>query len=118
MAQGGQPKGLLRTSLGTRLPDLIRYRNDKADFAALINERLIYADAPAADALLDRSRLEELELVDGDLARRAYHGYRATYSKRIAAKEAVTEPWTLLSLEGWLREEQFTNEHKCEPDGK
>ncbi len=103
MVRGGEPKGLLRATLGARLPDLIRQRRDKADFAALINQRLIFEDAPAARALLAKTSLGELGLVDEAMTRSAYHTYCEKYKNRLTAKEAVATIWPLFSLEAWAR---------------
>ncbi len=105
MVRGGEPKGLLRAALGSRLPDPIRKRNDKADFATLINQRLIFNDYRAAKALLGAVplELERLGLVAGDKARKAYDTYRSRYTSRLTAKEAVDRIWELLSLEAWAR---------------
>jgi len=99
----GRPKGLMRAALGSRLPSLIQWRNTKADFAGLINERLIFNDASDAEKLLRNSSLAQLGLVDQHQACRAYRTYRDRYIDRLARKEAVDTVWELISLEGWLR---------------
>ena len=86
MVRSGEPKGLLRAALGSRLPDLILRRKDKADFAALINQRLIFGDAEAVQNLIRRLHLERLGLVDRDLAWKAYDTYRKRYSSRLSAR--------------------------------
>lgn len=103
MGLNGKPKGLMRAALGSRLPSLIQRRNTKADFAGLINRRLIFNDAPAVKQLLRNSSLAELGLVNQEQACKAYRNYRERYIGRLARKEAVDTIWGLISLEGWLR---------------
>ena len=117
MVRGGEPKGLLRAALGSRLPDLVRHRRGKADFATLMNQRLIFDDADAIMSLLAGSRLEEIGLVDGKRARQHYDTYRKCYAQRLAAKQAVDSVWQLPSLEGWLQEEYKFNANRSDRCG-
>jgi asparagine synthase (glutamine-hydrolysing) len=102
-SRGGEPKGLLRAAVGTRLPEPIRRRPDKADFAAVMNYCLAIRDVDSARSLLADPILAQLGLIDVDAARETYSAYCERYGGHLADKRGPSIVWSLLSLEAWAR---------------
>ena len=109
MVYGGEPKGLLRRAMATKLPELVRYRKDKADFGELINKWIFIDNATYVKTLLKAPYLEELGLINTEIASTIYNDCCNKGIKKLDWD--ISEGFIqLLLLEAWARS-AFKNEH-------
>ena len=95
-------KFVLRQAMGEDLPDVVRLRTTKGDFAHLVVEAI---EAVGGERLFETLRVAESGWVDPAAALRTYQALRRSLPQGHAVYGAyVPELWAIASLETWYRE--------------
>ncbi|MBI2160002.1 MAG: asparagine synthase (glutamine-hydrolyzing) [Candidatus Rokubacteria bacterium] len=94
-----RPKAILRRALAGILPEAVGNRRGKAEFTPAFDREMAERQADKVEALLCRSALERLGVIDGERFRRFVAEYRA--GLRGAARTSVVS--TFVGLELWCR---------------
>lgn len=109
LMRNGQPKALMRSALGERLPAAIRQRVDKANPMALIVQGMAEASGQIEQLLRD-SVLEGMGLVNAAAARAGYRAYLNRYGDSLNDPKSdatmgntLDNLYQLVSLEAWMR---------------
>jgi asparagine synthase (glutamine-hydrolysing) len=90
----GINKAILRRAMADTLPPLVRDRRDSANFNSYLQAAFLGPYRAEILSLFDKSRVEEMGLVDGPALRRALSSDMAGPAFRVA---------NLVGLELWLR---------------
>lgn len=92
-------KHVLRESMYGIMPELIRSRNDKAEFSDVLADTLIY---PEVKKWLECRQLVERGYVDGNEVQRRYDEFFKMHNNGTIAFQHIWKLWMVFMVEVWL----------------
>jgi len=94
-----RPKAVLREGMKEILPDLIRNRNDKAEFSLIIDQELRQRQVGRLREIIESSRLAEIGLVHANRFNQLFENYCRGKTQNNVRNDLET----ILGLELWYR---------------